>query len=111
MLFPKQSLPEVVHASTFFNIYLVQIKARKEDARLILRAKGRAELIPPDGVPNFMPKTQVYMQVLTVIFPTGISYLRPNDRTGLIYRMWELEIVNNVEKQNLVLDLHNERYM
>jgi len=30
---------------------------------------------------------------------------------GLIYRMWELENVNNVEKQNLVLELHDEKYM
>jgi len=89
-------MPKVVHASTFFNIYLVQIKERNEDGRPILRAKGRVELTLPDGVPNFMSKTQVYMQLLTVIFQTGISYLRPSDRDGLIYGMWELETVNNV---------------
>jgi hypothetical protein len=102
-------MPKVVHASTFFNIYLVQIKERNEDGRPILRAKGRIELTLPDGVPNFMSKTQVYMQLLTVIFQTGISYLRPSDRDGLIYGMWELETVNNVEKQNLVLELPDER--
>jgi hypothetical protein len=58
-----------------------------------------------------MPITQVYMQVLTVIFQTGISYLRLSDRAGLIYRKGELKTVNNVEKQNLVLELHDERYM
>lgn len=51
------------------------------------------------------------MKVLSVIFQTGINYLRPSDRPGLIYRVWELENINNVEKQNLVLELHDERYM
>ena len=54
---------------------------------------------------------QVYVQVLTVIFQTGNSYLRPSDRAGLIYEMWELEAVNYVQKQNLVLELYDERYM
>jgi len=37
--------------------------------------------------------------------------LRPSDRAGLIYRMWEVENVNNVEKQNVVLELHDEKYV
>jgi hypothetical protein len=34
------------------------------------------------------------MQVLTLIFQTGISYLRPSYKAGLIYEMRELEAVN-----------------
>jgi len=99
MLFPNHRLPNIVNVSTFFNIHLIKIKERKEEGRPILRAMGRVEFnLLPDGVPNFIPIMQVYMQVLTVIFRTGTSYLRPSDRAGLIYRMWELETLNNVEK-------------
>jgi hypothetical protein len=44
ILFPNHPLPNVVHASTFFNIYLVQIKEKEEDGRPIMRAMGRVEL-------------------------------------------------------------------
>jgi len=44
ILFPNHALQKVVHASTFFNIYLVQIKEKEEDGRPIVRAMVRVEL-------------------------------------------------------------------
>jgi len=46
MLYTNHPLPKVVHVSTFFNIYLIQIKEKKEDGRSILRAMDRIELNP-----------------------------------------------------------------
>jgi hypothetical protein len=44
ILFPNYPLQKFVHASTFFNIYLVQMKEKEEDGRPIMRAMVRVEL-------------------------------------------------------------------